>query len=51
MTRNDSWRKAASNLDVTEPSRFFSNKKERKEKPMLEVILKRFEQPDETPDV
>src|SRR5258708_10407976 len=39
---------AASNLDVTEPSRFLSNEKVRKEKLMLEVILKRFERPDET---
>src|SRR5260370_6720652 len=37
----------ASNMKVNEPSRFLSNKKRRKEKSMLEVILKRFEEPDE----
>src|SRR6266581_3017402 len=38
---------AASNLDVTVVGRILSNKKRGKEKSMLEVILKRFEQPDE----
>src|SRR6266446_10936568 len=35
------------NLDVAQPARFFSNEKLRREKFMWEVILKRFEQPDE----
>src|SRR6266852_2469422 len=35
------------NLDVTVRGRFLSNEKLRKEKSMLEVILKRFEKPDE----
>jgi len=34
-------------LDVTVHGRFLSNEKLRKEKSMLEVILKRFEKPDE----
>src|SRR5260370_1524603 len=38
---------ANSNLDVTVVGRILSNRKRRKEKSMLEVILKRFEQPDE----
>jgi quercetin dioxygenase-like cupin family protein len=34
-------------LDVAAAERILSNEKRRKEKSMLEVILKRFEQPDE----
>jgi ethanolamine utilization protein EutQ (cupin superfamily) len=34
-------------LDVTVAERVLSNEKRRKEKSMLEVILKRFEEPDE----
>jgi hypothetical protein len=37
----------ASNLDVTNAVRFLSNGTERKGEAMLEVMLKRFEQPDE----
>jgi hypothetical protein len=39
--------KALSNLVVTERARLLSNEQRGKEKSMLDVILKRFEQPDE----
>jgi hypothetical protein len=40
-------KQSATKLDDTLPSRSLSNEQEGKEKSMLEVILKRFEQPDE----
>jgi quercetin dioxygenase-like cupin family protein len=40
-------KQSATKLDDTLPGRSLSNEQEGKEKPMLDVILKRFEQPDE----